>query len=153
VNDAQEMLQKNALLSLNMFSPRPSTAPSRHSAAALTKAKQPPPPRATRHNSNTASASSPPHDTFAAKHPKLSRELDAFDQEVSGTISRLRGVSGWNWGEKSFRASSSSYPRMPQPSASAITRAKTAYLFHFLIPLQACMRASNCGRIRLPHER
>lgn len=126
-NRAQEIFQNNALLCLIMFSPRPSSAPARRSAAAVTKAKQLPPPRATRPPSNTASAPSPSQDTFAAKHPKLSRELDAFDQEVSGTISRLRGVSGWNWGEKSFGVSSSRHS--PQPPALAIPCATTANLF------------------------
>ena len=81
-------------LRANVLYMRPSTAPAARPPAALPRPNQ----HQQQHKSRTSDPTLRAHVRRTASTPAVPK-ADAFEQEVSGTISRLRLVTGWNWGE------------------------------------------------------
>jgi hypothetical protein len=83
------------ILSFVMLAPRPSTAPASRSHTALAKAK---PLQRKREPRSPSENSSRPHQLHGKGAGKKS-DIGAIEEEICGTVSRLRGLTGWNWGQ------------------------------------------------------
>lgn len=73
---------------------RPSSALAARPPATLSRPNQ----QQQQHKSRTADPTLRAHVRRTTSSPAVPK-VDAFEQEVSGTISRLRLVTGWNWGD------------------------------------------------------
>jgi hypothetical protein len=84
-----------------MQTTRPSSAPATRSPASHVKPIQPLQQQNRRVAAPSSSIRSARTPLRRATGAASSSKIDAFEEEVSGTISRLRLVTSWNWGELS----------------------------------------------------